>query len=59
MLFWLQLFGSRPLRPAAPVLRRVDLVSGTVVATTLLGMVLVFWPRVPFTRSTRVRPIAS
>jgi cytochrome c oxidase assembly factor CtaG len=42
VLFWLQVFGSRPLRPAAPVLRRVALVSGTVAATTVLGMVLVF-----------------
>jgi cytochrome c oxidase assembly factor CtaG len=42
MLFWLQLVGSRPLSPAARPLRRVALVVGSVGATTILGMVLVF-----------------
>ena len=42
MLFWLQLIGSRPLSPTARPLRRVALVVGSVGATTILGMVLVF-----------------
>jgi putative membrane protein len=42
ILFWLQLVGSRPLSPVARPLRRVTLVVGTVGATTILGMVLVF-----------------
>jgi cytochrome c oxidase assembly factor CtaG len=42
ILFWLQLVGSRPLSPAARPLRRVALVIGSVGATTILGMVLVF-----------------
>jgi len=42
MLFWLQLIGSRPLRPTAAPLRRVALVIGTIVAGTLLGMALAF-----------------
>jgi cytochrome c oxidase assembly factor CtaG len=41
-LFWLQLIGSRPWTPAAPPMRRVALLVGTVVADTILGMVLVF-----------------
>jgi putative membrane protein len=40
--FWLVLIGSRPLSPVLPPLRRVMLLAGTVVAGTLLGMVLVF-----------------
>jgi cytochrome c oxidase assembly factor CtaG len=42
MVFWLQLVGSRPLSPVARPLRRVALVVGSVGATTILGMVLVF-----------------
>jgi cytochrome c oxidase assembly factor CtaG len=42
VLFWLQLIGSRPLSPAARPLRRVALVVGSVGATTILGMILVF-----------------
>ena len=42
MAFWLQLIGSRPLSPALPPLRRVALLTGTVIVGTLLGMVLVF-----------------
>jgi cytochrome c oxidase assembly factor CtaG len=40
--FWLQLIGSRPLSPALAPLRRVALLAGTVIVSTLLGMVLVF-----------------
>jgi cytochrome c oxidase assembly factor CtaG len=40
--FWLQLIGSRPLSPALAPLRRVALLTGTVIVSTLLGMVLVF-----------------
>jgi putative copper resistance protein D len=42
ILFWLQLIGSRPFSPSAAPLRRVALVIGTVIAGTVLGMVLVF-----------------
>src|SRR5215467_1914413 len=40
--FWLQLIGSRPLSPAWAPLRRVALLAGTVIVSTLLGMVIVF-----------------
>ena len=40
--FWLQLIGSRPLSPALVPLRRVVLLAGTVIVSTVLGMVLVF-----------------
>jgi len=40
--FWLQLFGSARSAPAAPPMRRLQLLVGTVVADTILGMVLVF-----------------
>jgi cytochrome c oxidase assembly factor CtaG len=40
--FWLQLIGSRPLSPALAPLRRVALLAGTVIVSTVLGMVLVF-----------------
>jgi cytochrome c oxidase assembly factor CtaG len=40
--FWLQLIGSRPLSPALVPLRRVALLAGTVIVSTVLGMVLVF-----------------
>jgi cytochrome c oxidase assembly factor CtaG len=42
ILFWLQLIGSRPWSPAASPLRRAALLTGTVAADTVLGMVLVF-----------------
>ena len=42
IVFWLQLVGSAPLRPAATALRRLALVIGTVAVMTVLGMVLVF-----------------
>jgi putative membrane protein len=42
LVLWLQLIGSRPFSPVTPPLRRVRLVVGTVGATTVLGMVLVF-----------------
>jgi len=40
--FWLQLIGSRPVSPALAPLRRVALLAGTIIVSTLLGMVLVF-----------------
>jgi putative membrane protein len=40
--FWIQLIGSRPYSPVAPPLRRAGLIVGTVLAGTVLGMVLVF-----------------
>jgi cytochrome c oxidase assembly factor CtaG len=40
--FWLQLIGSRPLGPALVPLRRAALLAGTVIVSTVLGMVLVF-----------------
>jgi cytochrome c oxidase assembly factor CtaG len=40
--FWLQLIGSRPLTPRFPPLLRVMLIAGTVVTSTILGMVLGF-----------------
>jgi cytochrome c oxidase assembly factor CtaG len=42
LLFWLQLISSRPLRQRVPPLRREVLLVGSVVAFTVLGMVLVF-----------------
>jgi putative membrane protein len=42
MAFWLQLIGSRPLSPVLAPLRRVTAVAGSVIVSTLLGMVLVF-----------------
>jgi putative membrane protein len=40
--FWLQLIGSRPLTPRFPPLQRVMLIAGTVVTSSILGMVLGF-----------------
>jgi cytochrome c oxidase assembly factor CtaG len=40
--FWLQLFGSAHRAPTALPMRRLALLVGTVVADTILGMVLVF-----------------
>ena len=42
VLFWLQLIGSRPLAPRFRPLPRVMLIAGTVVTSTILGMVLGF-----------------
>ncbi|HEX9542419.1 MAG TPA: cytochrome c oxidase assembly protein [Streptosporangiaceae bacterium] len=42
VLFWLQLIGSRPLAPRFRPLQRVMLIAGTVVTSTILGMVLGF-----------------
>ena len=42
VLFWLQLIGSRPLRPQFAPLYRVMLIAGTVLTSTVLGMVLGF-----------------
>ena len=42
VVLWLQLIGSRPLSPALSPLRRVVLLTGTVIVGTFLGMVLVF-----------------
>jgi putative membrane protein len=40
--FWLQLIGSRPLRPRCGPIRRVALILATTGAGTVLGMILVF-----------------
>ena len=40
--FWLVLIGSRPVGPVLAPLRRVALLAGSVIVSTLLGMVLVF-----------------
>ncbi len=40
--FWLQLIGSRPMAPSARPLRRVMLIGGTVVTSTIMAMVLTF-----------------
>ena len=42
ILFWLQVIGSRPWRPALPPMRRLAMLVGTAVADAILGMVLVF-----------------
>jgi putative membrane protein len=42
VLFWLQLIGSRPLTPRFRPLQRFMLIGGTVVTSTILGMVLGF-----------------
>jgi len=42
VLLWLQLIGSRPSSPVSPPLRRLKFLIATVVADTVLGMVLVF-----------------
>jgi putative membrane protein len=47
-LFWLQLIGSRPLTPRFPPLLRVMLIAGTVVTSTILGMVLGFGANVMY-----------
>ncbi len=41
-LFWLQLIGSRPMRPAAAPMRRFALLLSTAAAAAALGMVLAF-----------------
>ncbi|HSR83673.1 MAG TPA: cytochrome c oxidase assembly protein [Streptosporangiaceae bacterium] len=42
IMFWLQLISSRPLAQHSAPLRRFVLLAGTVLASTVLGMVLVF-----------------
>jgi putative membrane protein len=42
VLFWLQLIGSRPLRPRFAPLYRVMLITATVLCSTVLGMLLGF-----------------
>lgn len=42
MAFWLQLVGSGPLEPRFPPLRRVVLVIGTIVSSSVLAVGLVF-----------------
>ncbi|MGP7996459.1 MAG: cytochrome c oxidase assembly protein [Streptosporangiaceae bacterium] len=42
VLFWLQLIGSRPFTPRFAPLYRVMLIAATVLASTVLGMVLGF-----------------
>jgi putative membrane protein len=42
LLFWLQLISSRPLSQRTSPMHRVTLLVGTVLASTVLGMVLVF-----------------
>jgi putative membrane protein len=42
LVFWLQLISSRPLSQATTPIRRVTLLLGTVLASTVLGMMLVF-----------------
>jgi putative membrane protein len=42
VVFWFQLISSRPFAQQTPPLRRFTLLTGTVVAFTVLGMVLVF-----------------
>ncbi|HEX9358971.1 MAG TPA: cytochrome c oxidase assembly protein [Streptosporangiaceae bacterium] len=46
VLFWLQLIGSRPLRPQFAPFHRVMLIAGTVLCGTILGMVLGFGQQV-------------
>lgn len=41
-VFWLQLISSRPFQQPTPPLRRVTLLIGTVAASTVFGMMLVF-----------------
>jgi putative membrane protein len=48
VLFWLQLIGSRPLRPQFAPLYRVMLIAATVVTSTVLGMVLGFGSNVVY-----------
>jgi putative membrane protein len=42
VVFWLQLISSRPFAQQSMPLRRFALLTGTVAASTVLGMVLVF-----------------
>lgn len=42
LLFWVQLISSRPLSQRTSPMRRVTLLVGTVLASTVVGMVLVF-----------------
>jgi putative membrane protein len=47
--FWLQLISSRPVTQQTSPLRRMTLLIGTVLASTVLGMVLVFGSGVLYT----------
>jgi putative membrane protein len=42
VVFWLQLISSRPAQQEATPLRRFTLLTGSVIASTVLGMALVF-----------------
>ena len=42
VVFWLQIVSSRPFRQQVPPLRRAAVVVGTVAASTVFGMMLVF-----------------
>jgi putative membrane protein len=42
LVFWLRLISSRPFSQPNPPLRRLTLLIGSVIASTVLGMVLVF-----------------
>ena len=42
LVFWLQVISSRPYEQRTPPLRRISLVIGSVVASTVFGMMLVF-----------------
>jgi len=42
VVFWLQLISSRPMAQQSAPLRRFALLTGTVIASTVLGMALVF-----------------
>lgn len=48
MLLWFQLISSRPFSQRIPPVRRMALLVGTVAASTVLGMVLVFGSRVVY-----------
>jgi cytochrome c oxidase assembly factor CtaG len=49
VLFWLQLIGSWPASPILAPLRRVVVLTGTVVVGTVLGMILVFGSTIVYT----------
>jgi len=58
-VLWLQLIGSAPLSPPLTALRRVMVLTGTVVAGSVVGMVLVFGSAVVYTGSLRHQPAAA
>jgi cytochrome c oxidase assembly factor CtaG len=47
--FWLQLIGSWPARPSLAPLRRLVVLTGTVVVGTILAMMLVFGSAIVYT----------